>query len=224
VSSRLKRARERLRARLQRRGLALSAAALAAAVSRQTATAAVPAELAQAAVRAGLGYSAGLPVAERAADLANGLLKSQALTRRVKAAGLLGVAGLVALVLFFLTQGRKAQTDAERLQGTWKEARVWFRGQEVPAANLEMTFAGDRFTMRADILPPMSATFRVDTSKDPKEIDLFYPGGVTNPGIYRLDGDRLRLCINTEGPERPATLSPGKCFYYELRRQTAGPR
>jgi RNA polymerase sigma factor (sigma-70 family) len=224
VSSRLTRARLRLQARLTRRGLALSVGMLAAAVSRQTATAAVPAELAQTAVQTGLGYSAGLPVAGGAAGLANSFLKAQALIRWVKAAGLLAVAGLVGVALIFLTQGRKAQTDAELLQGTWKEAKVWFRGQEVPPVNLEMIFAGDRFTMRADILPPMSATFRVDSSKDPKEIDLFYPNGVTNPGIYRLDGDHLQLSINTEGGERPTNLRPNTFFYYELQRPPAGQR
>jgi RNA polymerase sigma factor (sigma-70 family) len=224
VSSRLTRARERLRARLARRGLALSAGTLAAGVSRQTATAAVSAELAQKAVQTGLGYSAGLPVAQRAADLATSLLKSQVLARWVKAVGLFGVAGLVGVALVLLIQGRKAQTDAERLQGTWKAARVWFHGQEVPPVNLEMIFAGERFTMRAEILPPMSATFRVDSSKDPKEIDLFYPGGVTNPGIYHLDGDHLQLSINTEGRERPANLRPNTFFYYELQRPPAGQR
>jgi RNA polymerase sigma factor (sigma-70 family) len=219
VSSRLTRARERLRARLTRRGLALSAGALAAAVSRETATAAVTAELAQSAVQTGLGHSAGLPVAERAADLANSFLKAQALARWVKAAGPLGVAGLVAVALLFLTQSRKSQTDPQ-LQGRWKAARVWFQGQEVPPVNLEIAFAGDRFTMGADIFAPMSATFRVDPNKDPKEIDLFYPDtGVTNHGIYRLDGDHLQLSINTEGPERPANLSRERFFYYELQRQ-----
>jgi RNA polymerase sigma factor (sigma-70 family) len=227
VSSRLTRARERLRGRLARRGLALSAGALAAAVSRQTATAAVPAELAQTAVRKGLGYSAGLRLADRAADLANGFLKTQALTRWVIAAGLLLAAGSVSVPpVLLLTHARKAQTDAELLQGTWKAARLWVGGQQVPPLNLEMIFAGDGFTMRADILPqPMSATFRVDPSKDPKEIDLVYPNGVTNPGIYRLDGDRLQLSINTEGAERPANFSPDKRFWqYELQRTTVGQR
>jgi RNA polymerase sigma factor (sigma-70 family) len=222
VSSRLTRARERLRDRLARRGLALSAAALAAAVSRQAAAAAVPAELAQAAVQGGLGYSAGLPVAGHAADLADGFLKSQALARRAQAAGLLVAAGVAAVAALFLAQGRKAQTDPQ-LQGTWKAARVWYRGQEVPAVNLEMTFAGDRCTTRSDLFPPMSATFRVDPGKDPKQIDLVYPNGVTSPGVYRLDGDRLRLCVNTEGGERPAELSRERFFYYELRRAAAGP-
>jgi uncharacterized protein (TIGR03067 family) len=132
---------------------------------------------------------------------------------------------LVAVALLFLTTGRKAPTDAERLQGTWKAAKVCFRGQQVPPVNLEMTFAGDRFTMRSDLLPePMSATFRVDPGKDPKAIDLSYPNGVTNPGIYRLDGDHLQLCINTEGGERPANLRPNTFFYYELHREPAGQR
>ena len=222
VSSRLTRARERLRARLTRRGFALSAGALAAALGTQTSSAAVPSGLTRKAVQTGLGYSAGRQVAERAAGLADSFLKSQALTRWMKIAGLLAMAGLVAIAILFLTPGRKAPTDAELLQGTWKAARVWFHDQEVPPVNLEMVFAGDRFTMRSDIMAPMSATFRVDASKDPKEIDLVYPNGVTNPGIYRLEGDRLQLSINTEGPERPANLGPGKSFYYTLQRPTAG--
>jgi RNA polymerase sigma factor (sigma-70 family) len=224
VSSRLTRARQRLRARLTRRGLTLSVALLAAAVNQQTATAAVPAELAQTAVQTGLGYRAGQPVAERAADIANSFLKAQALTRWVRAAGLLMVAGLVAVALLWLLPGRKAQTDAERLQGTWKAARVWIRGQEVPAGNLEMIFAGDRVTWQADFMPPLVGTFRLDPGKDPKEIDRFFPNGAKDLGIYRLDGDHLQLCIDTEGRERPASLSRERFFYFELERAPAGQR
>jgi uncharacterized protein (TIGR03067 family) len=73
-------------------------------------------------------------------------------------------------------------------------------------------------------MPPTSATFRVDPSKDPKEIDLSNPNGVTEPGIYRLDGDRLQLCVNTEGRERPARLSRERFLFYELRRPPGGRR
>jgi RNA polymerase sigma factor (sigma-70 family) len=222
VSSRLTRARERLRARLTRRGLALSAGALAAALVSQTSAAVVPISLTQTAVRTSLDYSAGLQAVEHAAQLANSFLKVQALTRWIKVAGLLGTAGLVAVALLFFTLGRKAETDAKLLQGTWKAAKVWLHGQEIPPVNLEMSFAGDRFTMRADIMPPSSATFRVDSSKNPKEIDLFYPNGVTNRGVYRLDGDHLQLSIDTDGRDRPANLAPNAFFYYELQRRTAG--
>jgi RNA polymerase sigma factor (sigma-70 family) len=224
VSSRLTRARERLRARLARRGLALSAGALAAALSQHPAAAAVRTGLVLAAARTGARYAAGRPVAEPVADLANSFLKWQALTRWAKVAGLLVAAGLVAVALLLLTQGRKAPADAELLQGTWQVARVWFRGQELPAPNMEVMFAGDRFTQRAGFMGPMSATFRVDPSKDPREIDLSYPNGVTDRGIYDLNGDRLQLCVNTEGRERPAELSRERFLFYELRRAPDGQR
>jgi RNA polymerase sigma factor (sigma-70 family) len=224
VSSRLTRARQRLRARLMRRGVALSAGMLAA-LSRQTVTAAVPAELARTAVHTGLRYMAGRPIAQCAADLANGFLTSKILTHWGKAAGLLGAAGLVAVVLLLLLLGRQAPTDPKPLQGTWRVTRVWFRGLEVPPWNLELVIAGDRFTQRGGPLPqPIVATFRVDPSKDPKEIDLFHANGTTAPGLYRLNGDKLQLALNTEGPERPTILGPGRFFYYELQRLPASQR
>jgi RNA polymerase sigma factor (sigma-70 family) len=224
VSSRLTRARQRLRALLTRRGVALSTGMLAA-LPRKTVMAAVPAELAQMSVRTGLGYLAGRPVAQRPADLANSFLTMQTLTRWAKAAGLLAAAGVVAVALLLHLLGRPAESEAEPLQGTWKVTRVWFRGLEVPAGNLEIVFARDRFTQRGGPLPqPVLATFRVDAGKDPMQIDLFYPNGTTGPGIYRVNGDQLQLSLNPEGPERPANLGPGRFFYYELQRLPANQR
>jgi uncharacterized protein (TIGR03067 family) len=176
-------------------------------------------------VRTGLGYLAGRAVAQRPADLANRFLTTQILTRWGKVGGLLAAAGVLAVVLLLLLLGRPAQIDAGPLQGTWKVTRLWFRGLEVPAGNLEMVFAGDRFTQRGGPLQqPIAATFRVDSSKDPKEIDIFHANGTTAPGLYRLNGDQLQLALNTEGPERPTTLGPGRFFYYELQRLPANQR
>jgi RNA polymerase sigma factor (sigma-70 family) len=74
VSGRLARARQRLRARLRRRGLALSAAALDTLAAQRT-LAAVPPALATAAVRAAL-PGAAAAVSARAADLAEGVLRA----------------------------------------------------------------------------------------------------------------------------------------------------
>jgi uncharacterized protein (TIGR03067 family) len=70
-------------------------------------------------------------------------------------------------------------------------------------------------------VPPLSPTFRVDPSKDPKEIDFVVAQGVTWPGIYWLEGDRLQLCVDTQGRERPASLSGERFFYYEMQRVPA---
>jgi RNA polymerase sigma factor (sigma-70 family) len=97
VKGRLERGRERLRARLVRRGLALSAGLLAAGLARNPALAAVPAPLARATLRAALSAAAGT-VPARVATLIDGVNQTMFI-RKVKLASLLfalacGAAGL----------------------------------------------------------------------------------------------------------------------------------
>jgi uncharacterized protein (TIGR03067 family) len=61
-----------------------------------------------------------------------------------------------------------------------------------------------------------------DPSTDPKHIDLDFGNDITWPGIYRLEGDRLQLCLDSLWRERPAKLNGVKFFYYELKRAAAG--
>jgi RNA polymerase sigma factor (sigma-70 family) len=77
VLSRLARARELLRARLVRRGVGVAGGVLAALLPRAAAEAALPAELADAALRA----AAGAPVTAGALCLAEGVLRAMLLTR-----------------------------------------------------------------------------------------------------------------------------------------------
>jgi RNA polymerase sigma factor (sigma-70 family) len=234
VSSRLTRARERLRARLTRRGVALSAGALAAALGSQSSATVVPTGLTQTAVQTSLGYSAGLQVAQRAAELANSFLKAEALARWIRVAGLLAMAGLVASVVFF-TLGRKTHRqpeslparklpDPELLQGTWDAASVRTGGQQIPAEGVHMVFAGDRATLQFPGMPPLSGPFRVDPDKDPKQIDVDFGNGLIWPGIYRLEGDRLQLCVDSQARERPASFNDERFFSYELQRSPADQR
>ena len=63
-------------------------------------------------------------------------------------------------------------------------------------------------------------TFKLNASRNPKEIDLTTQGGNVMPGIYELDGDTWRLCLpaRSEG-ERPTTLSPEGGRYRVTKRQ-----
>jgi len=105
VLSRLSRGRELLRRRLVRRGLGLSAAALAAVLTARDCSAAVPAALTDSTLRLGLAFAVGGASASLSAPaaLAKGVLKSMFLTKvKLVAAvlltlGVLGMgAGLVA--------------------------------------------------------------------------------------------------------------------------------
>ena len=83
VSSRLARARERLRQRLGRRGVELPAVLAALALSRHTASAAVPAKLVSSTLQAALVFAAGKTAAVSApvVTLAEGVLRATALPR-----------------------------------------------------------------------------------------------------------------------------------------------
>ncbi len=221
VSSRLARARQRLGARLVRRGLAPSAAAAEAALSRQAAPVVLPADLARTAAQTALGYAAGLQ-AGRAADLADSLLKSQALNRWVKRAGLVALAGVLAFAVLSWALRRTAPTDPELLQGTWNAAQVRMAGQPQPAEGMVMVFAADRGTLQFPGMPPLPFSIHVDPGKDPKQIDVGFANGRSWPGIYRLHGDRLHLCINSQGNERPTAFDRDRFFDLELQRAPAG--
>ena len=219
VLSRLAWARERLRGRLTRRGLTFPAGVVAAVLAERAVAVEVPAQLATSTVQAAVSFGSGqVGTAAKAITQAQGFLRAQFLRKWAKALGLLAVAALVAVVLLFLIRAQKPKTDQELLQGTWKVAKMWFGGRELPVAAIDMIFAGDQFTQRA-AGTTSQATIRLDPGKDPKEIDFLFPRRATWRGIYQLKGDQLLLCWNTEGRERPADFTGERFYYYELRRQ-----
>jgi RNA polymerase sigma factor (sigma-70 family) len=100
VLSRLATARERLRARLERRGITLSVAALMALLAEELAAAALPRGLAAAAVRVALATPAGatpLPASSTVETLAAGALQATGWMKARAAALVLLLAGVLAL-------------------------------------------------------------------------------------------------------------------------------
>jgi RNA polymerase sigma factor (sigma-70 family) len=92
MSWRLARGRELLRRRLVKRGIVLSAVAVAGALTADTAPAALPASLLDATVRAGLLFAAGGPGTTPAVTLAEGVLRAMTASRfRVATAVLVAV-------------------------------------------------------------------------------------------------------------------------------------
>jgi uncharacterized protein (TIGR03067 family) len=93
--------------------------------------------------------------------------------------------------------------DNERIQGTWRSVSIetlGYQADEDMGVSL-LVFTGDRATT------PDGRTyrFRLDPSKDPKELDLLYADTdhALFRGIYRWQGDLLVTCLNTYLSPRP---------------------
>jgi RNA polymerase sigma factor (sigma-70 family) len=243
VRSRLARARDRLRGRLTRRGLVLSAGLLAAALARPEAFAEVRAGLVDAAVRAASHYAAGKPapagpLPAGVAALADSFLRARFWARLGTALGSLAALGigaaLVSLALHLPRGARpaggppapgpaaSARADREGLQGAWKVVGAESDGKAMPPRGLRMTFEDGQWTMAAEGFRSEPMPFVLDPAGEPKGIDLPRGPGVVWQGIYRLDGDSLKLCVNRGGGGRPTDFvtKPGSnCCLFVLERE-----
>jgi uncharacterized protein (TIGR03067 family) len=108
--------------------------------------------------------------------------------------------------------------DRERLQGTWKAVAVEWDGEPRPPetvrqADYTFVFAGDKAHLKRNARPGRPAldvemSYYLDSTKDPKQIDYMLMTDQRNAwfGIYRFEGDFLRICGQldpTDRVERP---------------------
>lgn len=120
-------------------------------------------------------------------------------------------------------QDGRAQKELAKLQGVWKVEAAVAGGERIPAgqqARMGFTFRG------AELLPADNprdvATVTLDPGQTPAAIDLTERNGRTSPGIYAIDGDTLKLCLDEPGRPRPKTFASAKgsqTFYVVLRRE-----
>lgn len=118
---------------------------------------------------------------------------------------------------------KKAETDQERLQGRWKLVAVVSNSPEtknpfsINAIGSMIEFKGDKFIRVAadgknDIVPGM--VFRMNDRVQPKELDVTFSNGITEPGLYALDTDTLLICesdANNNGKRiRPIEISAAR--------------
>jgi RNA polymerase sigma factor (sigma-70 family) len=212
ILSRLARARDRLRVQLARRGVALTAAAVAAALAAQRATAAVPLPLAYTTIQAATPAAAGA-ISARAAVLAKGVLTAMwvAKVTRVTAVAVVLAAGGVGLLATTAWADKPAAKEAKeaKLDGTWQVTAVTKNGAEDTKEEVEsgkLVFSGDTFVLHHGG-NMMKGTFKADATQSPATLDLEVGEGADRGegllGIYELDGDKLRICMAHKGTGRP---------------------
>jgi uncharacterized protein (TIGR03067 family) len=104
-------------------------------------------------------------------------------------------------------------TDLDRLQGTWRIAKLEMDGRTASAPEFDgaaIAISGKTFT---SIMPgsTYAGTIRVDETKSPKTLDLLFTTGpqkgTINPGIYKLRGDTWTMCLAMRGKTRPKTFA-----------------
>lgn len=96
---------------------------------------------------------------------------------------------------------RAQDPEPERLEGRWKGISLESEGQKAPPGALGdggWTFKGSEVTFQ-DVNAPGKSAFKIDSSKDPRQIDLIAQEGPQNgkvmQGIYRIEGKRLTICL-----------------------------
>ena len=124
---------------------------------------------------------------------------------------------------------------AARLQGTWQGWVVDGRGENPNTGHMQMELRIEGQRMVAREIGTSRApgglgdgTFVVGGTGDSGTLDAVATSGQhpgkEYPGIFELEGDTLRWCVNNHNrqAQRPAAFETGRgCYYMVLRRQTA---
>jgi RNA polymerase sigma factor (sigma-70 family) len=238
VLSQLARGRERLRARLARRKLGLSAGILAGLLERTALSdAAVPERLLDWGMQAHASSLtvSGTGVSAQARLLARQLLKDM-LRRRlwtiasfllaVLLALWLGILGYRAIVVPPVAVAQpEPRSDLNLLQGDWQVVAVQDDGLVLPKDRFPFTRLSiqDETVMGEGGVHSLKMSFRLHPEQQPKAIDMQskgYHNEIYN-AIYALDGDTLTICRPYHDDDRPVEFAskPGsRILLYTARR------
>jgi uncharacterized protein (TIGR03067 family) len=114
---------------------------------------------------------------------------------------LVSMAGVLSLAMAAIAVPQE-KGDAALLQGKWKVTKIIKRGNilaENRIADMSFEFSKDKLTILARGADKRDFSFKLDTTKKPKQIDLTAESGsfqgVTLGGILQINGDTLTVCI-----------------------------
>jgi RNA polymerase sigma factor (sigma-70 family) len=221
IKTRLSRAREMLRNRLTRRGLALSAAAFSTALLAETPAASLPPALIDSTLKAAMSFAAGDAaaggcVSATESALTKGVLHTMFVTKmKIGAASVLALSVLIGGVGTFAyhlraTEDNAKKLDKEKIQGEWKVDSAKANGQAPQGEEADRikdatwTITADKITITFKGEDRIS-TYEIDPAAKPKTIDIMSEKEGTFKGIYKVEGDTLTICsaIGRPARERP---------------------
>ena len=108
-------------------------------------------------------------------------------------------------------KGEQPKSDHDLIQGTWKVVSAEEAGNTREVGdNLHFVFTVDTLSMRWADADLIRMKYTLDATRRPKAIDTTHeidPGKpIVQLGIYSLDGDELKLCLEAAAKPRPAKL------------------
>jgi uncharacterized protein (TIGR03067 family) len=103
-----------------------------------------------------------------------------------------------------------AKEEAKKLEGAWMPIEMEMAGVKLPEAatkGIELVISGDHYKVTTASEGKDEGTTRYYPDQTPKAIDITGTEG-PNKGktflaIYELDGDKLKVCYDLAGKERP---------------------
>ncbi len=117
-----------------------------------------------------------------------------------------------------------------KLEGAWAFDSLEVDGNQIPSSQTQharILIDGDRFRTESPEAI-YEGVFNIDAEASPQHIDIEFIAGPEagnwNHGIFRLDGDRLEICLDMNGNPRPNEFgtAPGRGHAYEvLRRESS---
>jgi len=118
---------------------------------------------------------------------------------------------------------KEAKKAPITLLGDWSVESVSALGRPQPPDQSQKTirFSADGATSTVDgnVAAPDVSKFTHDAKASPATIDL-EKDGMKFPGIYKIEGDILTICLTFQG-ERPATFTAsGNNILYSMKRVT----
>jgi uncharacterized protein (TIGR03067 family) len=142
----------------------------------------------------------------------------------------IGLAFLAVVVVLPTVAARQDAPEDEKLYGTWRVTSLETMGKVEEAKegrDASIVFSkGGKAVMKETGKPDEIGSWKVSTSKNPKEIDIIGPKQEGKKqefmkGVYDVQGDTLKIAISSEGPEgnRPAKIDPKEAVIVTLKRQ-----
>lgn len=124
------------------------------------------------------------------------------------------------------SQAASQKDDKEKLKGTWVVVSVEAGGRKMPEEevknrNMSMTFVEDKIVLEGFFKGKGArGTFKLDSTKKPRTIDVDLEDEKDAVGIYELEKDSLKLCISESGTPRPTEFTgKGEQQLFVLKRK-----